>query len=81
MAKYDRCDPDRRIVKLTRIGHHLWALRRKLAPTAQQDEGIDAALETVWRIKRELKAEIAREKSAKFALVRDRLAKSKAGGG
>jgi hypothetical protein len=67
VSRYDHCDPDRRVLKLVRVGHHLWSLRRKLPPTGHERMAIDAALETVWQAKRELKAEIAVQKKESFA--------------
>lgn len=66
VSKYDRSDPDWRVSKLVSISHHLWRLRAILTHPIDQDGPILEALETVWRLKRELKAEIAAEKSRKW---------------
>ena len=66
MSKYDRCDPDWRPLKLVRVAHHIWRLRSKLTDPIERDGDILEALETVWRLKRELKLEIAAEKSAQW---------------
>lgn len=70
MSKYDRCDPDHGITKLTRAGHHLWHLRRKKGVTADEEQAIDAALETIWQAKRERKSEVAVAQSNRAARTR-----------
>jgi hypothetical protein len=67
MPRYDRCDADWRVLKLVRVGHHIWHLRAKSRSTVERDGPILEALETVWRLKQELKAEIAEEKKRTFA--------------
>lgn len=70
MAKYDRCDPDWRVAKLTRVGHHLWRLRRKSGLPVAEREAVDAALETIWAAKRELKAEITAQKKSRWQIAK-----------
>ena len=67
MSRYDHCEPDRRVLKLVRVGHHLWRLRAKSLYTGHERMAIEAALETIWQAKRELKAEIAVQKKESFA--------------
>ena len=66
MVKYDRCDPDKRILRLVSIGHHLWSLRRKSGTTDDERMAIDAALETVWEAKQQLEVEAIEEKRIKW---------------
>jgi len=67
VSRYDHCEPDRRVLKLVRVGHHLWRLRAKSLYTGHERMAIEAALETIWQAKRELKAEIAVQKKESFA--------------
>jgi len=68
---YDYRDPTRRELLLVRAGHHLWlrdkALRRKFGPTHSESHAISCALETIWEAKRQVKAELQAERSAKWA--------------
>jgi hypothetical protein len=67
--RYDKCDPDRRVVKLTRIGHHILRMlreNRNLASTGNENRALEEALETVWAAKRLVKAEIAKVKAKKY---------------
>jgi hypothetical protein len=65
--KYDRRDPDRHELLLIRAGHHLWALHKKLGDTGSQEQGIYAALETIWQLKREYREELKERRAAAFA--------------
>ena len=81
MARYDRSDPNPHVVRLTRAGHHLWALRAKLTATGGRSdelEAIDAALETIWQAKRKLKIDLAAKKKANFAKFKETLRDLKA---
>jgi hypothetical protein len=73
MPKYDRSDPDWRVLKLTRAGHHLWAEKRKAGRYLCQEQAIGEGLETLWRLKRELKAEIAIEKAIESRKIKARM--------
>ena len=75
MTKYDRCDPDWRVLKLTRAGHHLWAEKRKAGRYLCQSEAIDEALETIWALKRELKVEVASDKAAESKKIKARMSR------
>ena len=55
--KYDYRDLDACEAQLIRIGHALWRDRRKLGDPVAERVGINAALESVWRAKREYRAE------------------------
>jgi hypothetical protein len=68
--KYDYRDLDRGEAQLIRVGHALWRDRRKLGDTVAEREGIDAALESVWKAKREYRAELARKRASRFSEFR-----------
>jgi hypothetical protein len=65
--KYDYRDLDRGEAQLIRVGHALWRDRLKLGDTVAEREGINAALESVWRAKREYRAELARKRALRFS--------------
>jgi hypothetical protein len=69
--KYDHRDLDRGEAQLIRVGHALWRDRLKLGDTVAEREGINAALESVWRAKREYRAELAKNRSLRFSKYRD----------
>lgn len=73
MSKYDTCDVPRPVLKLVRVGHRLWHLRRKSGTPVHEIQAIDEALEVVWRLKRELKQEIAAKKSESWRLWKEQL--------
>lgn len=72
---YDYRDPDWRVVRLTRAGHHLWALRRRKADMSIGKQAIDDALEAIWSLKRELKAEIEAERRTESAQLKAKFAR------
>jgi len=69
--KYDYRDLDRGEAQLIRIGHALWRDRRKLGDTVAEREGINAALDSVWKAKREYRAELARKRALRFSGYRE----------
>ena len=69
--RYDTCDPALPVLKLTRAGHYLWRLRRKSGLTVGREIPFWEALEILWRLKRELKAEIADRKAEQFKKWRE----------
>lgn len=71
--RYDKCDPALPVLKLTRAGHYLWRLRRKSGLPDMQSKALYEALEIIWRIKREVKEQIAEEKSLSYANWRARM--------
>lgn len=73
MPRYDRNDPDWRVVKLTRAGHYIWRLLRATSDTCLSKGALNAALETIWTAKRELKAAIAVERQQQSAKLRERM--------
>jgi hypothetical protein len=67
-GRNDRHDTDPIEGKLIRIGHYQWKLYRQAA-RAEKDS-LDAALETVWKAKREYRVELrARRKASAEAFV------------
>ena len=68
--KYDHRDLDRGEAQLMRVGHALWRDRRKLGDTVAEREGINAALESVWKAKREYRAELAKKRTSRFSEFR-----------
>jgi hypothetical protein len=69
--KYDYRDLDRGEAQLIRIGHALWRDRLKLGDTVAEREGINAALESVWKTKRQYRAELARKRALRFSGYRE----------
>jgi len=68
--KYDYRDLDRGEAQLMRVGHALWRDRRKLGDTVAEREGINAALESVWKAKREYRIELAKRRALRFSQYR-----------
>jgi hypothetical protein len=66
LRRNDRHDLDPYELKLIRVGHALWAewKRDRGAKWGSVGEGgaLYAALETIWRLKREYRAELAEER-------------------
>ena len=71
--KYDYRDLERGEAQLIRVGHSLWRDRRKLGDTVSEREGINAALESVWRAKKEYRAELAKKRALRFSEFRKTL--------
>jgi hypothetical protein len=69
--KYDYRDLDRGEAQLIRVGHALWRDRLKLGDTVAERDGINAALESVWKAKREYRAELARKRALRFLRYRE----------
>lgn len=74
--KYDYRDIDRRELKLIRVGQAIFALykreRRFPGSTGVQQKALLEACETIWALKKQLRAELRVERVARFALWRDR---------
>ena len=68
--KYDYRDLDRGEAQLMRVGHALWRDRLKMGDTVTEGEGINAALESVWRAKREYRIELAKRRALRFSQYR-----------
>ena len=69
--KYDYRDLNRGEAQLIRIGHALWRDRRKLGDTVVEREGINAALESVWKAKREYRVEVATRRVLRVSQFRE----------
>lgn len=63
---YDRRDPTRAEMLLVRATHHLWRLRAKLAVTPSERLALDDAFETLFKAKRQVKAEIKAKSAESF---------------
>jgi hypothetical protein len=76
--RYDYRDIDWREAKLIKVGHAIWGLyqREVRANRGALREGMAllAACEQVWVIKKQLRAELARERLVTNARIRNRLA-------
>ncbi len=69
--KYDYRGLDRAEAQLIRVGHALWRDRRKLGDTVAEEEGINGALESVWRVKREYRVALAKKRALRFSTYRE----------
>ena len=80
IRRNDLRDIDRGELKLIRIGQLLWLDRKKTirAEDVQHIRVLDAALETVWQLKRERRAELKAERAAESARMRAFFAERKA---
>ena len=63
----DRHDLDPTEAKLIRIGHYLW----KLYWQARGEAGLENALEAVWQVKREYRAELKTRREASAQKLRE----------
>jgi hypothetical protein len=79
LPRNDRHDTERAELKLIRIGHALWAMmkrdRARNGGYLAQSDPIWEALETVWQLKRERRAELAAKRQAESAQLRAKFAK------
>jgi hypothetical protein len=71
ITRNDRRDISPAELKLIRVGHLLWLERRSALKSedVRQVRALDEALETVWQLKRQVRAEekaLRAEKSAKL---------------
>jgi hypothetical protein len=69
--KYEYRDLDRGEAQLMQVGHALWRDRLKLGDTVAEREGINAALESVWKAKREYRVELAKRRVLRFSQFRE----------
>jgi len=83
LLSHDRTTIDRGELKLIRVGHALWALmRRDRARNGgylSQRDPIWEALATVWRLKRDYRAELVVRRQAESAELRAKFAKVRVG--
>jgi hypothetical protein len=82
LRRNDLVNVDRGELKLVRVGHALWAIlkrdRARNGGDPMQSDPIWAALATVWRLKREYRAELAAKRHTKTAELRERFARMRA---
>jgi hypothetical protein len=69
ISRNDRYDVDRAELKLIRVGHFLWLDRKKALKASDVSlvHAIDASLEIVWQLKREVRAELKVKREAAAA--------------
>jgi len=75
----DSRDIDPAELKLIRVGHFIW-LERKRALQSEDVEhvrALDAALQTVWELKRQRRAELKVERAERSKQLRQRFTKAK----
>jgi hypothetical protein len=79
-GRYDKRDVDRRELRLIRVGHYLWALRKreslKSRPLSEERASWDG-LQAVWGAKRTLRREISAERAIQAKIVRERFARAR----
>ena len=79
LRRNDRRDAERAELKLIRVGHALWAImkrdRARNGGYLPQSDPIWDALETVWRLKREHRAELTGKRQAESAQLRAKFAR------
>ena len=70
----DRRDLDPRELKLIRVGHAIWGIYKKergKSGTVSEERALQSALQEVWDLKKALRTELALEKEARNAKVRE----------
>ena len=76
--KHDRRDTTPAELRLIRVGHALWAIlrrdRRKNGVHVSEEQALYDAIEIIVRLKRELRDELAAERTERSKLVRERFA-------
>lgn len=77
LLRNDKRDVDLGELKLIRVGHFLWLDRRKALKSDDvgQLRALDEALETVWKAKREKRAELKVQRAEKAASMNLRFRK------
>ena len=79
--RHDTHDIDRRELKLIRVGHYLWSLHKKecgKSDSLREQKALEAALQTVWDLKKILRQELQVERAAKSEITRERFKELKA---
>jgi hypothetical protein len=83
LRRNDRVNTDRGELKLIRVGHALWCqMKRDRARNGgylSQSDHIWEALETVWRLKKEYRAELIARRQAESAELRARFTRVQVG--
>jgi hypothetical protein len=78
LRRNDRHDADRAELKLVRVGHALWAImkrdRARNGGYLPQSDPIWEALETVWKLKKEYRTELAARRQIESAELRAKFA-------
>ena len=81
LKRTDRHDTERSEFKLIRVGHALWALmlrdRARNRGYLPEIDPVWEALETVWQLKREHRAELAAKRQVQSTELRARFARAK----
>jgi hypothetical protein len=74
--KYDYRDIDRGELKLIRVGHALWVQykreKRQNGGYLSEEQPIYAALQTIWRLKREYRAGLRLKLAAQSQKIREK---------
>ncbi len=71
--KIDRHDVDRAELKLIRVGHFLWLDRKRAlrASDVSLVHAIDASLEIVWELKKQVRVEVQARRAEAAGKVRE----------
>jgi hypothetical protein len=79
LRRHDRVTVDRGELKLIRVGHALWAVlkrdRARKGGYLSQSDPIWEALATVWKLKKEYRAELAARRRAESVELKAKFAK------
>jgi hypothetical protein len=82
LRRNDRVNVDRGELKLIRVGHALWAMmkrdRAKNGGYLSQNDPVWQTLATIWKLKRECRAELVARRRAQSAELTSKFAKVQA---
>jgi hypothetical protein len=89
--RHDTYDINRRELKLIRVGHYLWALHKReqrrgsvyqkergKSDSLREQKALEAALQTVWGLKKVLRQELKAERAVQSLITRERFKQLKA---
>jgi hypothetical protein len=79
--RHDTRDPDRRELKLIRVGHYLWSIFKKergKPDSVNERMALEAALQAVWDAKKALRQDIAVERAVESEASKAAFAKFRA---
>ena len=83
LRRNDRVSVDRGELRLIRVGHALWAIlkrdRARNGGYLSQSDPICEALATVWKLKKEYRAELVAKRQAEGAELRAKFARVQVG--
>ena len=83
LRRSDRVSVDRCELRLIRVGHALWAIlkrdRARNGGYLSQSDPIWEALATVWKLKKEYRAELVRRRQAESVELKAKFAKVQVG--